>query len=60
MQVILSNNGYVWIAPQSTEEVETGGYIENLQVIRILLHYIQPQFFNIKRKMFFLFNAEKD
>lgn len=41
MQVILSNNGYIWISPQSTEEVETGGYIENLQVIRILLYYIQ-------------------
>ncbi|XP_042900117.1 exosome complex component RRP4 [Parasteatoda tepidariorum] len=31
IQIILSNNGYIWISPASAEDVETGGFAENLE-----------------------------
>ncbi|KAG8181427.1 hypothetical protein JTE90_018894 [Oedothorax gibbosus] len=33
IQLILSNNGYIWIAPTSGEDVETGGFVQNLEYI---------------------------
>ncbi|KFM70497.1 Exosome complex component RRP4, partial [Stegodyphus mimosarum] len=33
IQVILSNNGYIWIAPISGEDIETGGFAQNLECI---------------------------
>ncbi|CAL1292101.1 unnamed protein product [Larinioides sclopetarius] len=33
VQLILSNNGYIWIAPTSGEDVETGGFVQNLEYI---------------------------
>lgn len=41
IQIILSNNGYIWIAPQSLEDVETGGYAENLQVFSFHIIYFE-------------------
>lgn len=33
--VILGCNGYIWVArPVNTEEVQTGGYVDDLQVIK--------------------------
>ncbi|GFS32888.1 exosome complex component RRP4 [Nephila pilipes] len=33
VQLILSNNGYIWISPISGEGVETGGFVQNLEYI---------------------------
>ncbi|XP_035218865.1 exosome complex component RRP4-like isoform X3 [Stegodyphus dumicola] len=33
IQIILSNNGYIWIAPISGEDIETGGFAQNLECI---------------------------
>lgn len=32
VQLILSNNGYIWMEPTSGEDVETGGFVQNLEV----------------------------
>lgn len=33
IQIILSNNGYIWISPSSGEDGETGGYVQNLECV---------------------------
>jgi len=33
IQLILSNNGYIWISPSSVEDVETGGFAQNLECV---------------------------
>lgn len=33
IQIILSNNGYIWISPSSVEDVETGGFVQNLECV---------------------------
>ncbi|GIY51120.1 exosome complex component RRP4 [Caerostris darwini] len=33
VQIILGNNGYIWISPTTGKDVETGGFAENLESI---------------------------
>ncbi|GFY37928.1 exosome complex component RRP4 [Trichonephila inaurata madagascariensis] len=33
IQLILSNNGYIWMFPTTGEDVETGGFVQNLECI---------------------------